>query len=79
MDFKEMLRKKTVTVEEAVRSIPGNSYIYTYGASGEPITFFSNMGALKGHAENITVVNFLNTVPYFEVVSVHSDTGRQSL
>lgn len=64
MDYTEMLREKTVTVEEAVKSIPSNSYIYTYGASGEPITFFSNMGYLKGHAENITVVNFLNTVPY---------------
>jgi len=64
MDYTEMLRDRMVTVEEAVKSIPSDSYIYTYGAAGEPMTFFSNMSFLKGHSENVTVVNFLNTVPY---------------
>lgn len=64
MDYAEMLKAKTVTVEEAVKRIPSNSYIYTFGASGEPMTFFSNMSYLKGNAENVTMIDFLNTVPY---------------
>lgn len=64
MDLHAMLHSKMLSVADAVAQIPSDSYIYTYGASAEPVTFLSSMGLLKGRAENVTIVNFLNTVPY---------------
>ncbi len=64
MNVQELLQQKTVALEEAVALIESNDYIYTYGASGEPQTFLSGLAALRGKAENVTIVNFLNSLPY---------------
>lgn len=64
MDVQAMLHSKLVGVEDAVARIKSGSYIYTYGTSAEPMTFLSNMHLLKGNAEDVTIVNFLNLVPY---------------
>ncbi len=75
MDIKELLREKTVSLEEAVDVIQSNDYIYTYGASGEPQTFLSNLASLKGRAENVKIVNFLNSIPY----DFYSDPGYEGV
>ena len=64
MDVQELLRSKTVTLEEAVAKIESNDYIYTYGAAGEPQTFLSNLASLKDRVRDVKIVNFLNSLPY---------------
>lgn len=59
-----MFKQKFITVEEAVSKIKDNDYIYTYGASGEPTTFLSNINLIKNKLKNVTIVNFLNTLQY---------------
>lgn len=64
MDIQAQLKSKFGTVEDAVNLVKSGSYIYAYGTSAEPSTFLSHMGLLKGRAENVTIVNFLNLLPY---------------
>ena len=64
MDFREELKKKTVTVEEAVLSLEDESYVHLYGTSAEPATFLGNFGLLRGKRKNITLVHFLGITPF---------------
>ncbi|MDR0377329.1 MAG: 4-hydroxybutyrate--acetyl-CoA CoA transferase [Spirochaetaceae bacterium] len=64
MDYTETLKKKKISVEEAVSKVTDHSAIYTHGLSTEPRSFFRNLAALKGHVKDITVINSLNAEKY---------------
>ncbi|MDR1894707.1 MAG: 4-hydroxybutyrate--acetyl-CoA CoA transferase [Spirochaetales bacterium] len=61
MDYKELLKSKTVSVEEAVGKVKDHDVIYTYGLSTEPRSFLRGLAALKGRVKDVTVINSLNT------------------
>ncbi|MBO5522009.1 MAG: 4-hydroxybutyrate--acetyl-CoA CoA transferase [Eubacterium sp.] len=64
MDVQEMLRQKTISIEEAVAKIGTGAYVYTYGP-GEPVAFLKKMSYLKESGrENVSIVNVLNVMPY---------------
>ncbi len=64
MDFNEILKKKTVSVEEAVSQVKSGSYIYSYGASSVPATFFSHLHLLKGKVSDVKIVDMLNPIKF---------------
>lgn len=64
MNYSELLKRKLINVEEAVAKIQSGDYIYTYGASSEPMTFFEHFYLLKDRVKDVTIVNLLNTKPY---------------
>lgn len=63
MDYREQLKQKLVTEEEALLRIPDNAYLFTYGY-GEPVGILSRLTELKGKRKGITFVDSLNAKPY---------------
>lgn len=63
MDYREQLKQKLVTEEEALLRIPDNAYLFTYGY-GEPVGILSLLTELKGKRKGITFVDSLNAKPY---------------
>lgn len=63
MDYREQLKQKFVTEEEALLRIPDNAYLFTYGY-GEPVGILSRLTELKGKRKGITFVDSLNAKPY---------------
>lgn len=63
MDYREQLKQKLVTEEEALLRIPDNAYLFTYGY-GEPVGILSRLTELKGKRKGITFVDSLNAQPY---------------
>ena len=53
MDYKEQLKRKTISQDDAVWQIPDNAYLFTYGF-GEPVGLLSRLTQLKGKRRNIT-------------------------
>jgi acyl-CoA hydrolase len=75
MDYKEILKKKTIGVEEAVDKVKDHCNIYTMGLSSEPRGFFRALRAVKGRAKDITIVNSLNAEKY----DFYTDTGYRDV
>jgi acyl-CoA hydrolase len=71
MDYKEILKKKTISVEEAVNKLKDHSTVYTLGLSNEPRGFLRTLAAVKGRVKDITVINSLNAENY----SYYTDPG----
>ena len=63
MDYREQLKQRLVTEEEALLRIPDNAYLFTYGY-GEPVGILSRLTELKGKRKGITFVDSLNAKPY---------------
>ena len=63
MDYKEQLKRKTISQDDAVWQIPDNAYLFTYGF-GEPVGLLSRLTQLKGKKRNITYIDSLNAKPY---------------
>ena len=63
MDYREQLKQKLVTEEEALLRIPDNAYLFTYGY-GEPVGILSRLTEIKGKRKGITFVDSLNAKPY---------------
>ena len=63
MDYKEQLKRKTISQDDAVWQIPDNAYLFTYGF-GEPVGLLSRLTQLKGKRRNITYIDSLNAKPY---------------
>ncbi|MDR1943664.1 MAG: hypothetical protein LBQ19_02480 [Synergistaceae bacterium] len=64
MDYKELLKRKTVSVEEAISKIKDDSYIHTFGLSSEPRAFFRHLNLIKGKRKNVTIISSLNAECY---------------
>jgi acyl-CoA hydrolase len=64
MDYKELLKKKTISVEEAIDKIKDDSYIHTTGLSSEPRAFLKGLERIKGKRKNVSIHNTLNGEPY---------------
>jgi acyl-CoA hydrolase len=64
MDHKEILRKKTISVEEAAGKVKDHSVIYTLGLSNEPRSLFRSLAAAKDRVKDVTIINSLNAEKY---------------
>ena len=65
MDYKEIMKRKTISVEEAVGKVKDHSTIYTLGLSSEPRSFFRGLPPFtKGRVKDITIINALNAENY---------------
>ncbi|NLW78688.1 MAG: acetyl-CoA hydrolase/transferase family protein [Ruminococcaceae bacterium] len=66
MDYKQMYRDKTVSVEEALSKIKNGDVIFSALAAQEPVKLLSNLHTIADRIDNVTIDNAigLNKFPF---------------